>query len=392
MTTRKKIGFALLTMLLAFGLIEGTARIIWWRLASRVMATGERELRNDGLNFMKVPHRLYGYTVKPDFRSPYITINGAGFHQADEIPVGRRDGRLRILCLGESTTFGTGLEANYPSFLRAILDRHASGYSAFEVINAGVPGWTSDQIALRVRNELARYRPDVAVLYVGWNDFQAYSPFEPPPVVPHFDRVYAGRQWKQQATAWSKAVALLSALYHRDGEGGTVAARDAENTPTARYRFLRANLGDIIEALRAGNPRITIFLSTLVGRWPDGTAAEWAKIPPVGWMSVAGVSPQQAPHYVDQLNEQLRAAARGAAVELLDLAAEFDRYDRSQLQFDWAHMHPDGYELMAWTMFSALVEHGIVQSVGADRRFDELTARYLRKTKLPMASISRPEP
>jgi hypothetical protein len=109
-------------------------------------------------------------------------------------------------------------------------------------------------------------------------------------------------------------------------------------------------------------------------------------------MSVAGVSPQQAPHYVDQLNEQLRAAARGAAVELLDLAAEFDRYDRSQLQFDWAHMHADGYELMAWTMFSALVEHGIVQSVGADRRFDELTARYLRKTKLPMASISRPEP
>jgi lysophospholipase L1-like esterase len=384
--------FALLTMLLAFGLIEGTARIIWWRLASRVMATGERELRNDGLNFMKVPHRVYGYTVKPNFRSPYIAINSAGFHQADEIPVERRANHLRILCLGESTTFGTGLDANYPSFLRAILERHARGYPAFEVINAGVPGWTSDQIALRVRNELARYRPDVTILYVGWNDFQAYSPFEPPPAVPHFDRVYAGRQWKQQATAWSKSIALLSALYHRDGEAAAVAARDVENTPAARYRFLRASVGDIIQTLRAANPRLTVFLSTLVGRWPDGTPEEWTKIPAVGWMSVSGVSPTEAPPYVEELNDQLRGVAREAGAVLLDLAAEFGRYDRSKLQFDWAHMHKDGYELMAWNMFAALAERKIVETTGPLPRYDDLRARYLRSTKLPSTSVSRPDP
>jgi lysophospholipase L1-like esterase len=393
-TTGRKSGFAILTVLLFFGAIEGTARTIWWRLESRVMAAGEQALSNDALNFMKVPHPVYGYALKANFKSPYITINGDGFHQADEIPVARRAGYLRILCLGESTTFGTGLDWNYPTFLRTILADHGRGYSGFEVINAGVPGWTSDQIALRVRHELARYKPDVAILYVGWNDFQTYDPFDAPPTVPHFDRVYAGRQWKQHATSWLKSVALLSDWYH-GGDAISAAASSAasaQNTPDRRYRFLRESLADIIGTLRAHQPGIRILLSTLIGRWPDGTAEEWEKIPPVGWMRAAGVSVEQAPSYVAALNDQLRAVAEAQRADVLDLSSTFERFDRSRLQFDWAHMHADGYELMAWSMFTAMVDRRIVGSDGQTARAEALRARYVRGTKLPSSSASRPEP
>jgi len=77
-------------------------------------------------------------------------------------------GRLRIVCLGGSTTFGHGVRPTeaWPAVLEAILRQ--KGIPA-EVINAGVPGYGSRQILLRYRREIAQLRPDYVLFYEGWN-------------------------------------------------------------------------------------------------------------------------------------------------------------------------------------------------------------------------------
>ena len=57
------------------------------------------------------------------------------------------------------------------------------------------------------------------------------------------------------------------------------------------------------------------------------------------------------------------------------MAAIFDPLDRTRLQWDFAHMYADGYELMALSMFEALCASGLVKGE-ASRRYETLLATY----------------
>ncbi|HZS49566.1 MAG TPA: SGNH/GDSL hydrolase family protein [Bryobacterales bacterium] len=383
MTLNRKIFYSTAIVAIVSLSVEGAARLIWRRLETRALQErherGEATLRNDAVNYLRVADGIYGYTLRPNTRAGAVYINGQGFHQREEIPVERRPGFLRIACLGESTTFGSDVDTNYPAYLRKILESSRAGFKGYEVINAGVPGWVSDQIALRVQHQLAAFRPDAVFLYVGWNDFQSYDPFGPPPPVSYLEQAYGGASWKQYATSWLKSVALLSALYHsgsRDAhEAAVSAARPVDNPPEQCYRFLLGSLGGIVAGFRRANPGVKIFLCTLVGRWPQGTPHQWAHDPAVWWMDRHRVGPEQAAERLAIMNDQLRRLARRENLILVDDAQIFAPLDRARLQWDWAHMYAEGYELLAWTMYSALHEAGIAPEAPSQRE-TELLAKY----------------
>src|SRR5262245_13710354 len=125
MTVYKKVFFSALVLVFVALVIEGMARLIWWRLEARSFASrkthGAEILNNDALNFMKVPDQEYGYRLKENFKREEVHINSQGFHQTDVVPVAKQDGYLRVACLGESTTFGSSVDVNYPAYLRTIL-------------------------------------------------------------------------------------------------------------------------------------------------------------------------------------------------------------------------------------------------------------------------------
>lgn len=78
-------------------------------------------------------------------------------------------GRVRILFVGDSFTYGTvAVEALYTRWVEAKL--HALGYDQVEVISIGVGGWGPDQELEAIRNEGVRYRPDVVVYQFCSND------------------------------------------------------------------------------------------------------------------------------------------------------------------------------------------------------------------------------
>lgn len=82
----------------------------------------------------------------------------------------RPAGEVRILAIGESTTFGLGVDPSqsYPAQLEAILRERLSG--PVTVINAGVPGQTSTSILRTIDSLLAEHRPSVVLALFGVND------------------------------------------------------------------------------------------------------------------------------------------------------------------------------------------------------------------------------
>jgi lysophospholipase L1-like esterase len=383
----RKLLFGAIVLALFCVTIEGIARIVWRRLEAESLSThyqkGEAILANDTINYMKVADRVYGYKLKPGFRNADNTINAQWVRRRDEVPIARAPQSLRIVCLGDSTTLGTTDEANYPAMLERILDRDAIGYRRYEVINAGAPGWLSDQVALRVHHEVVALKPDAVILYVGFNDFQSYDPLLPVALKSSFTLLYGGTPWMEYASGASKAVALFGAAVRQrrpvEHTAGDYQEAAAHATPPAqRYRFLLSNLAGMAQELESANPSIKIFVGTMVGMWPQ-TAPD-GKMGNPWWVEKHHFTPVQAARFVDELNDLLRGFAAAHGVSLLDLASTFAPLDRTRLQSDFAHMYKDGYELMAWTMFDALRDAGLFTARPSSRH-EELLTTYRRASE-----------
>lgn len=93
-----------------------------------------------------------------------------------------QSGVPRILCLGSSTTEGgnsSGRPGTYPFQLEEVLQQRTG--RDFEVMNAGVSGWTTAEILVSWFLTLKDFRPDVVVLHEGANDLwpRFLANFEP---------------------------------------------------------------------------------------------------------------------------------------------------------------------------------------------------------------------
>lgn len=99
----------------------------------------------------------------PDFRHA-VSTNSRGLRNRETSYA--RDARRRILCVGDSFTWGLGVESReaFPSLLERDLPNT-------EVINAGVIGWGTGQEWLWLEGEGPRYAPDVLILGFYVNDF-----------------------------------------------------------------------------------------------------------------------------------------------------------------------------------------------------------------------------
>jgi lysophospholipase L1-like esterase len=92
--------------------------------------------------------------------------------RSDEIYSKRRSpNSLRIICIGDSITFGYGLENKY-SYPRLLEDNLSQKlpFTKVEVINAGVPGYSSRQGIVWFDQELGNYNPDIIIVQFGFND------------------------------------------------------------------------------------------------------------------------------------------------------------------------------------------------------------------------------
>lgn len=98
-----------------------------------------------------------------------IEINSLGL-RGPEPALPKPPGLLRILCLGDDTTFGCGLrdDQTFSAHLQNLVRQYQLGPA--EVINAGVPGYCPLLSFLQFRHSLMAYDPDVIVLTFDMSD------------------------------------------------------------------------------------------------------------------------------------------------------------------------------------------------------------------------------
>lgn len=116
--------------------------------------------------------------LKPDLRNKlihpandepvfHLTTNSLGLRSDYEITFQLPENTRRVLALGDSYTFGFGVEGNetYPFFLEKLLNANPGGRYKFQVINAGfASGSATDSQYLYLREIGYKFSPEVVTL------------------------------------------------------------------------------------------------------------------------------------------------------------------------------------------------------------------------------------
>ena len=117
------------------------------------------------------------------------TINSLGFRDR-EFDIKKSKGQYRILCVGDSFTFGEGVKAQeaYPQVLEKMLQTR---YKNAEVINAGISGYNTVDEYLYIREKLLFLNADLIIIgfFIGNDPEDPTLPFNHKMAIPKSARI-----------------------------------------------------------------------------------------------------------------------------------------------------------------------------------------------------------
>ena len=169
MTKRKLIVFALAALILALAGGEAAVRLVFPDLSDQAATMQFANPHRDQPGSFDRDPVLFWKLKAPN---PAWQVNQDGY-RGPRRPVEKAPGTLRVVCLGDSCTFGLGTPPldyaqTYPAVLEGLLA--AALGRPVEVLNFGCPGYTSWQGRQLLRVKAMSYRPDFVTAYFGIND------------------------------------------------------------------------------------------------------------------------------------------------------------------------------------------------------------------------------
>lgn len=199
-------------------------------------------------------------------------------------------GAKRVVCVGGSTTAGWPFHprGGYPGRLALYLEDFYGGHSPVEVINAGFHNFDSRR-ENSVSAQLAGVKPDIALIYSGYNELQTYY------ARGFFGSLRAPHRFLMRRSAlynWLRYEFGLSGTRTRGNVSLPFLFSFQEEKMFSRFR---RNLTASAKALKAGGA--SVYLLELV--WGPGYTP-----------------PFPGPEYISRMNSEIRRAAldSGAAV------------------------------------------------------------------------------
>lgn len=186
---------------IVFSLVPALALASAAEVAARFAGPGSQFNVGGPLGWTARPGLVDYETIQNDPRPAFtVSTNADGLRTA--IPREHTPGVRRIVAFGESTIFGWGQEAEdaAPLALQRIL---GDGY---EVINAGQPGYTSEQVHLLAELLVPAYHPDGIVYFFPWNDVSKAQRTDRDLLARHPAHLAGGFLWKHSALlrwAWA---------------------------------------------------------------------------------------------------------------------------------------------------------------------------------------------
>jgi lysophospholipase L1-like esterase len=256
-------------------------------------------------------------------------------------------GRKRILCLGDSNTYGLYLADRaeaYPQQLERLWNASVDS-PRVEVLNLGYPGTNSSRLRRDLPRMLETFRPDVVIIMVGSNDY-----WTAPVAAEPGDLIAGIAQFvRRHSRVYQLVYMLRRALDRRQLEVIYPVKEDGGSSGTARFGDVEFEMG-WREASR--QPDHDARLVANLGALADTARAFGAE-------PVFMTYPSRMWNYGDA-GRLTRAAAAASGVRLIDLASVFEPLCPKEPCPQWLYPdhHPTagGYRKIAETLVRELHE------------------------------------
>ena len=279
----------------------------------------------------------------------HVRVNRFGF-RGDEFSMPKTPGSFRIFTLGESSTFGwKGVKSHeqaWPALLEGKL-RIAYPNHKIEVINAGVPGYTSVEQRVNFLLRISRLEPDALLIYHGNNDINWSW-------VPDVETktIYGREAGKPTNTLWNRIFEhsyVYMEVRSRIGKLEISNRIKRDEPDPAALDMLKTNLKELItDAKREGlNVAIGTFAHALDVDGQPGHYSYDEKVlgvPGVGvWFD--NLSSQGVRRSFPLYNANIRDLAKSERIPLVDLLQVIP--PTPEFHTDWCHLTARGHEAVA---------------------------------------------
>jgi lysophospholipase L1-like esterase len=237
------------------------------------------------------------------------TINNRGYRGLDfksEKPAGV----TRILCFGESSTFGLGVSDadTWPRQMENKLNQLDPQKRRWEVLNLGVTNYSTLQGIRLARTELPRLDPDIVLTCFSWADHQPSANGVPD------DRVYVGAGLSvslvnllSRSAAYRSLKAAVATLFPPEAASYAIPGFDQRRVPSTDYA---ENIERLMREATIHGARAVTVTSPI--SWP-----------PPGMTDTSGVF-----HVHHRYRRLARFGAIAGGGEFVELANAFDQHSR----------------------------------------------------------------
>lgn len=287
--------------------------------------------------FGPVGYGLPQDAVQVDFADRHYRQSGQ--EERGATPPGPKPaGVRRIIALGDSVTFGAGvdLDQTYPKVLEQALNRGA-GRQAFEVVNLSHSGWNTSDEWDALRRAHAAWQPDLVVLGFVLNDAETpEGGFRLGGFLPH--------NWEADL-GWSYAFSFF---------------RFSTNRALQALRLRPTYLEHVHRIFQPGQPGWETCqrdLREMVSSTREQCVPFLVVIFPI--LTSFGDYPFRAVH------GQIESCARDAGAEVLDLLTIYGQHSPKELQVSFADGHPNalGHALAAQAILDAMRSRPALKSL-----------------------------
>lgn len=309
-------------------------------------------------------HHYTLYELTPGYRSADgLTQHNSWGFRGPEFAIVKPSGRTRVVCMGESTTYCTGIPRDgdtYPARLEASL-RAMLPMADIEVLNAGVGGYTSAENLLRFVFKVQPLAPDVVVFYYTHNDVH-------PRRLPTLSRDYAeySKPWRASLADYLPSSLLSWVGWPADiGDRVRTYGRHARRGETSREHLTRNSswvFRDNMESLAilAAGWRVRMLFvnppyAFLDGDYDPATIHPGARAVHEHRVAVEEIAPRHG-HAVYDLRAELPYPPY----------TDSDTW-KSDLFLDKVHVNEKGAALMGELVARALLDRGIVPRMETPR-------------------------
>jgi lysophospholipase L1-like esterase len=287
-----------------FALLHKPRQVRWNYYVDRFKQAGRKFYRPLPPKYLKLIPNTEGYLFENRIR-----INAHGFRGP---PLDAVKKRARVLCVGGSTTFGVTTAKDdkpYPEVLQDLLGKK------FEVVNGGIYGHDIMMNFRELRRKFLPVRPDVIVIYQGWNDYDLMI------------QPFVARNWPEMILAID--IALFQGRWPNRAE-------------YFYHRFIRTCLARGITVVLSTfamefNRNSPQRITTIYRRWMKGMLGKNLEF-------ILGV--------IDDHNRMTHRLAAWYGLPLADVHGRLD--GRPRYYMDWVHFNQQGRRLLARTIYEAL--------------------------------------